>query len=260
MLQTAFDTYAADYDAHFTHTPIGQMQRQRVYNYLNPLLKTPKSILELNCGTGFDAHTLARKGHCVTATDISQGMIDFAKAKQDGNNPNFKCIDLRQIHTLNLPKQDFIFSNFGGLNCISANDFKTLSQHWHTQLNTDGLVLAIIMGTRCWWENFYFKRIGHKGYQRRQNSEGVSTTINGETFTTWYYSPQQVSTFLQNHFITMQVRPIGLFVPPSYLNAYFKNKGWALKGLYALEKLFGNFSKWANYADHYSILLKRRHV
>lgn len=258
MPQQAFDQYAYTYDAEFTHSPIGQMQRDRVYRFLKPYLRLPAKVLEVNCGTGHDAVYLAAQGHTVTALDISQDMINVAKAKATGTNPVFIVADLKKLNALNLPKQNIVFSDFGGLNCISPDEFRALSESLHEVLLPGGTMIAVIMGTNCLWENVYFKWISHTGYRRRRCKDGVVTTVNGLTFNTWYYSPQQVSAFLNAHFITEKIRPVGLFVPPSYLNYYFVKRPILLKTLYVMEKLFSAFSSLSNLADHYCIVLKRR--
>ena len=82
MLQEAFDNYAEHYDEHFTNSLIGKAQRQQVYSYLSTLnYFTNKKILEINCGTGEDAKVFSEHKSHVTATDISEKMIAFAKRK-----------------------------------------------------------------------------------------------------------------------------------------------------------------------------------
>lgn len=261
MLQTAFDTYAVQYDKEFTQSPIGKLQRKRVFHFFNRLLTTKKKILEINCGTGYDAIQLAQQGHEVSALDISQGMIEVARAKtKNGTNPLFICEDLRHVKKLQLPKTDIIFSNFGGLNCVSEQDLKNVVVDFHSQLHSNGSICAVVMGSNCKWEDIYFKYIKHPSYQRRKKSEGVSATINGNTFTTWYYSPYQLKTIFESHFSCELIKPIGLFIPPSYLNYYFETKSWALKLLAGLETVFGGISSLSNYADHYLIILKRKEL
>jgi len=53
----ASDHVATQYDADFTHSQIGRLQRASVWHYLEKRFAKQKnlSILELNCGTGEDA-------------------------------------------------------------------------------------------------------------------------------------------------------------------------------------------------------------
>ena len=90
MLQEAFNNYAEQYDEHFTNSLIGKAQRQRVYSYLSTLnYFTNKDILEVNCGTGEDAKIFSEHNAHVTATDISEKMIAFAKQKNENISIKF---------------------------------------------------------------------------------------------------------------------------------------------------------------------------
>ena len=87
-MKAAFDDAAKNYDADFTFSQTGAAQREIVYNHLleSEKLKSPLSILEINCGTGEDAIWLANHGHSVLATDASEEMIRVAKQKASGLN------------------------------------------------------------------------------------------------------------------------------------------------------------------------------
>lgn len=257
MLQKAFDTYAKNYDDHFSFSLIGKMQRERVQHYLKPYLKTTQTILEINCGTGVDALFFANKNHTVIATDISESMIEVAQQKIATDNSIFMRCDMRSLNQLSIPKSTLVFSNFGGLNCLNKDELQQLSIDINMHLQPNGLAYFVVMGRKCVWENFYFKWIKHKGYKRRENINGVATEINNEQFTTYYYSPAELKNRFSNHFSVVSIKPIGLSVPPSYLNYFFEKHSHLLKALYLLEKLVVRFSFMANYADHYAIVLQK---
>ena len=71
------DHIASTYDASFTRTPIGQLQRKQVWTYLEKITLELKGldILELNCGTGEDAVLFSEKGFYIVATDVSEEML-----------------------------------------------------------------------------------------------------------------------------------------------------------------------------------------
>ena len=94
-----FDVAAPLYDNIFTYSNIGKAQRKLVFKYLKPIISQGKklSILELNCGTGADAIVFANMNHEVIATDISEGMIAVAKAKEHPKNLQFKVKDINTI-------------------------------------------------------------------------------------------------------------------------------------------------------------------
>src|SRR5688572_10529876 len=125
MLSLAFNKYAKEYDDHFTRSPIGILQRKRVYHYLLPLLNKNTTLLEINCGTGHDALTISTLVKNIVASDISQGMIDVAQAKKkEWSNTNIEFIlaDSNSIHEHINSNFDMVLSNFGGLNCLNSDE------------------------------------------------------------------------------------------------------------------------------------------
>jgi ubiquinone/menaquinone biosynthesis C-methylase UbiE len=77
-----FDAAASSYDT-FCSTPMGKYvdgtERGMLLELLQP--RAGEEIADLGCGTGLYAVTLAELGCKVTGIDISQGMLDLARAK-----------------------------------------------------------------------------------------------------------------------------------------------------------------------------------
>jgi SAM-dependent methyltransferase len=261
MSTLAFDKYASAYDGHFTHSPIGILQRQRVYKFLLPLIDKNKKLLEINCGTGEDAKNIAMHAQSIVASDISVKMIEEGLRKKAAgglDNVDFVVSDLKNIHRNLLGSYDLLFSNFGGLNCISPVDLKSFCIAISPYIKDQGKLVLVVMGRKCLWENFYFWIKKEKGFKRRSSVNGVSTKIEEAVFTTYYYSPKELSLLFSDHFREIKVKPVGLFVPPSYLNPYFKSKIWLLKFLSVCEQLFGGISRLSDYADHYLMVLEKK--
>lgn len=263
MQPEPFDAYAKNYDAHFTYTSIGRMQRGFVIGRLAGYLTSPKKILEINCGTGEDALQLALLGHSVTATDASEKMIEEAQKKNIGNQVadiRFECANFNSLKgKFNLQKFDLIFSNFGGLNCADETELIKLSADFAALLNENGKLFFVIMGRACKWEQLYFLLKGNieKAF-RRKSRAGVLTQIGDVSFNTYYYSPCEIKTIFGEHFHLEFNRPIGFFVPPSYLQPSFENKLWLLKILGLLDYVFTNFSFLSNWGDHYVVGLRKK--
>lgn len=260
MSTSAFNSYAADYDTHFTNSPIGILQRKRVFKFLLPLLDKQKDVLEINCGTGVDALSIAPLANSVLATDISNEMIREALLKKERagfKNLHFKTENIKGLHKSLSSPFHLLFSDFGGLNCLSPKELEDFSKNIHPFISTGGKLVLVVMGKKCLWENFFFLKQKDARYGRRNTSSGIETQINGSNFLTYYYSPNEMTAFFSEHFYCTQVRPIGLFIPPSYLNSYFSKKKWLLKLLNVLEKICGNFSFTSNYSDHYLLVLEK---
>ena len=76
-----FDVAAASYDADFTETQLARWLRETVQAHLATAFGPGDHVLELGCGTGEDAIWLAQRGVRVTATDVSQSMLNVAQRK-----------------------------------------------------------------------------------------------------------------------------------------------------------------------------------
>ena len=258
MISALFDAAANSYDESFTYTAIGKLQRYRVWKYLESVLpKNPLNILELNCGTGEDAIWFAKNGHNVLATDISENMIVTARSKANklelSNRISFKQLDIKDIGNLSLSgKFDLIFSNFGGFNCLNEIELKQLSNNIHILLKPNGKFIAVVMPTYCIIESVYFlMKFKLKKAFRRNKVQSVN--IAGSLINTYYYNPKKFFNFFSNTFILNKIIAVGFFIPPSYLNSYFKRKAKTLKLLNKLESAFGNNSITASVSDHYLI-------
>jgi len=262
----SFDKAAATYDQDFTDTPIGQIQRGVVYSYLDKVFKEQSEveILELNCGTGTDAIWFAARGYKVLATDISGEMLGIAQKKVSeagfGETVRLRTLDMNDISALcNEKKFDLIYSNFGGLNCIPPESIRRLYTTIHDLLTPNGHFIASVMPKACLWEWFYFTLKGESSNSKRRRTKGpVPVNIGGTQVNTWYYSPGDLKNLSGKDFSTRALRPVGLFVPPSYLGGYFGKRKGLLRILKGLDGIFGGLSFTSSYADHYIIHLEVR--
>lgn len=249
-----FDAAAQNYDEQFTHSIVGKEQRKQVWKYLRKLKITPVSnVLEVNCGTGEDASIWAKDGHKVIATDISSGMV--RKAREKYPDITFEVMDVENIASKE-GDFDIIFSNFGGLNCIAPKALSDFIEKAAQKLTSNGKLIMVIMGKKCWWDRWYMKR-KNKDHNRRNSSGPVQVMVDGQSVSTWYYSPKQMKAFAKSHFDLQKIKPIGLFVPPSYLAPYFERKKSLFGLLRFLDKCF-SFPSLSNQADHYFICLTKK--
>jgi ubiquinone/menaquinone biosynthesis C-methylase UbiE len=257
---TIFDVLAQNYDADFTTSIIGQLQRKRVRFFLTAVLNRmnrPLKILEINCGTGEDAIWLASLGHNVTATDASAVMIDKAKKKllQSAIEPEvaFLQCPFHELATeLGNEKFDLVFSNFGGLNCIDKNALKTLSNDLSNLIKENGELFFVIMAKYCAWEIGYYSMKAQFKTAFRRIKKQSDFVIDETVMPVYYYSPGRVRKIFSQQFNYSNKKPVGLFIPPSYLESHFKTR----------EKQLQQLNRWeekccpamlADFADHYCI-------
>lgn len=260
-MNSSFDSAAENYDTSFTFSVIGKMQRHFVYQHLNTFLKTapPKTILEINCGTGEDALWLANQNYLVTATDQSQKMIAVAQKKEHGENLIFRIVAIEELSD-QFPTNsvDCIFSNFGGLNCLPKTELATFFKNSSELLTKNGTLFLVIMPKNTLWETFYFLAKGNFRDAFRRTKSPIIADVDGEKIATYYYNPKEIVTLASPYFKLKQIHPIGFFVPPSYLESFFKNKPKWISRLHQLEVKISNCSFLAKYADHYTITFEKR--
>ena len=255
-----FDQAAIHYDSEFSQTPVGLLQREQVRRYLNSWLGESMRILEINCGTGEDAMYLAAQGHSVLATDSSKKMIELCQDKMEKTDKN--RLEFQQLgfaHLDNLTSRgpfDLVFSNFSGLNCVNPAETERIFRSVSSLLTANGLFFAVYFGTRCLWERWYFGIKGDAKKYRRSENKPAKTLISGNEAEIWYYRPETIKRLGAGKLEVLGQRPVGLFTPPSYLNFLLVKYQWT-KRLFRFLDQYLAFPRWANYADHYAIVLRK---
>lgn len=263
---TAFDTLAADYDNTFSQSLTGSSQRLQSRKWLSGFLegKVELNILEINCGTGDDALWLASLGHKVVATDLSGGMIEEAQRKQvlqSSPNPvKFMQCDFNDLQgQLKEEKFDLIFSNFSGLNCIPPNKIELLNHHFYNFLKPGAHIAVVIFGKYNLWEMAWYGiqfKFG-RAFRRLNRKASILKLKEGFTQPVYYYS---ISRFRQllNQFSLLEKKPVGLFIPPSYLESFIRKRPRFFRFLYKMEKKAGGVPAFTRFADHCFLLLKKK--
>jgi SAM-dependent methyltransferase len=260
LLQTSFNNYALEYDTHFTDSLIGKAQRKIVHEYFMLVSKRIYSVLEINCGTGEDALVLSEINKSVVCTDISDEMVNICrnKTKELSNCETILCSIQDLVKNID-KKFNILFSNFGGLNCLTEAELKIFSNDCANLICEKAELVLVIMGRKCLWENFYFFIKGNfKQLSRRRSKTGVVTEIKGSVFQTSYYSPKEIKKIFSHDFDCIICKPLGFFIPPSYLNPFFEKHRFLFSILCKLENIAGRAGFLSNYADHYIIHLKRK--
>lgn len=254
-----FDNAAPSYDSTFTNSHIGRRQRDRVYFWLSKIdfFKRTKSLFEINCGTGADANYFHEKGLKVTATDRSGKMIEEAQTKRN-KDIHFYQLDFSKLaeQTINA---DALFSNFGGLNCASGDELKVIARTVSEKQKKGDLIVWVIMPRFCFMEGLYLmSKFKFRQLFRRNTAKSVAINVDGTMVETFYHSPRFVKRILKNSYHIEKVKPVAFFLPPSYLEEFFKNKLSLLNFLNRLEKLAGRLSFLSGWSDHYIIIGEKK--
>lgn len=260
-LDSKFDDAAEGYDEAFTHSLIGSAQRREVWRYLLKALgKRPLRVLEINCGTGEDAIKMAEMGHDILATDLSHEMIRQAKLKvgSEKRNLSFKVCDMNDLKDLEKEITfDLILSNFGGLNCLSPEEIVGLQEQLNKILSPHGKLVWVVMPKYPLIEMIKMGlKFDFKSIRRKENS--LEVNVNGNKVTTWYYGPAELLNLLKKNFRLEKLKPIGLFIPPSYMNKWVQKHRNVFRIMTFLESWVARWSWQAGFSDHYYLEMTRK--
>jgi SAM-dependent methyltransferase len=260
---TAFDAFAEAYDNDFTHSPLGQLLRPRVWDILGQHFTAGQHVLELTCGTGEDAVWLARRGVNVTATDGSAEMVKKAKEKaEERGSIEVKQVSLQDVVGGYFGGQrsavsghfDGVFSNFGGLNTIGA--WRSLAAALAEIVKPGGKVILVPMGPVCPWEILWYLAHGQpKTAFRRFSRLGAPAKIGGSVIPIWYPSARQLRADFSPWFRHQTTESLELWLPPSYLNHLVNKWPAFFARLNQFEKATARLS--GGWGDHYIIVFER---
>lgn len=202
-----FDRLATRYDAVWTNSPFGRLQREAVWRHLDLLIRRGDRVLDIGCGTGEDALHLARLGAQVLALDASPEMVRIAR----GKGVNARLLPIEGIHALAVAF-DVVLSNFGGLNCI--RDLSTLRETLARLVRPQGYLAVCLMGRFCLWESAHYALRGQfKKAARRWRGE----TLTSAGLRVSYLTLKQVRQALSPGFDLVADVGIGISVPPSFV-------------------------------------------
>ena len=158
-----------------------------------------------------------------------------------------------------LSKCNVLFSNFGGLNCITNDELSLFLKKVSIEQKNGSQLILVLMSKKCLMESIYFflKRDFSK-IKRRNNKIGIDVNVKNEKVKTYYYLPKDIETMLSPNYKINLVKPIAIFLPPSYLEPFFKKRKTLLHILNKLEQIFGRFTYLAKWADHYIIVAEKQ--
>ena len=258
----AFSKQSETFDEDDLKNPILIRMRNEIRQHVLSLIKPESTMLELNSGTGLDAVYFSEHGINVTATDISMGMIRELEKKILKNNLQDK-IKVKQCSFNNLEelkpqKFDYIFSNFGGLNC--ADDLKTVINQLDELLNPGGIVTLVLMPPICLWELLFVFKGNFKLAFRRFKRNGADSHLEGVYFKTYYYFPRSVKKKFGKGYVRIKLKGLRILSPPPFMNKFYIKYPRVTNSLNVIDMKICKTPILRFCADHYIISLKKNQV
>ena len=260
MHAQAFDELAAGYDADFSDSALGRTLRSLVWARLEQVFRPPQRVLELGCGTGVDALSLARRGVEVFATDASPGMIEVARKKAqtvyaggDNLRVEFHCVPMEQLASaLDGRLFDGVLSNFGAINCVQ--DLRVLVSDVAASLRPGARLVWVVMGRHVPWEWAWFALQGHWSKAWRRLTPGG---VSWRGMNVRYPTPGELTRLLGPWFEVQRITPLGVALPPSYAGEWLARQPRLSRMLTQLEYRVQDCRALAGLADHYIVEASR---
>ncbi len=258
-VNAAFSKQSPHFDEDDLSNPILQQWRQQVYAHADLFLKPHSTILELNAGTGIDAVRFAKQGHRVHATDLSDGMIEQLN-KKIGELSLSKKITTQQVSFENLKevtgKFDFVFSDFGGLNC--AEDLAGVMRDLPRLLNQGACLTLVIMPRICLWELSWVLKGQFKKAFRRLSGKTMAH-LEGEFFVTYYYSLRDIKKIVGPQFKFLKAEGLGVLSPPPAATNFYKRYPALIKFLNRSDQTIRNWFPFNRWGDHIVVTFQYAH-
>lgn len=255
----AFSEKAKVYDAYGQRNSIIRYSRNVIRKIILRNLQKGDNILELNGGTGSDALYFVNKGYNVHMIDISRGMISHSKNKLRSEISQLFTIERKSFENLrDLPKESFnyIFSNFGGLNCTP--NISTVIDQFPYVLKDGGFVTLVIMPPICPWElaNIFWNP--KMALRRVPAIFGlpIKANISGFKFWTYYYTANNVEKMFDSRYKLISLQSLSLFSPPSFLDYFPLKYPKLFKILLSLDNRLTQHNPFNKYGDFFILTLK----
>lgn len=255
----AFSSQSPIFDAIDNANSLISWVRNRVRTEVLSHMDAHSRILELNCGTGIDTIFFARHGHSVVATDNADGMLNQLKQKliaqklQD-NVEAVKC-SFNNIKGLGMGQFDYVFSNFGGLNC--TDKLYEVIEGIDTVLKPGGYFSLVVMPKVCPWEILMLLKGDAKTAFRRFKKNGTNARVEGHNFLCYYYPPEYIIKHAGSQYKTVALKGLSIIVPPPFIENFIEKHPKLFRGLEYLEDRVWNKFPFNRWCDHYIITMQK---
>lgn len=208
-----FDRLAARYDEMWTHSAVGILERQAVWEVLDELFSPGERVLDIGCGTGVDCAHLAQRGIGVHATDASAEMIRMTRARLErhGLEENVTA-EVRPLEALRERNSfDGALLNFGVLNCVP--DLDRATELLAGALRPGAHLVVCFMGRFYLWETLRFGLRLDARAMRRWRRGPVMASLDGCELPVYHPWCGEIRAAFAPYFRLVRRQGVGIFVP-----------------------------------------------
>ncbi|MCU1381894.1 MAG: class SAM-dependent methyltransferase [Acidobacteria bacterium] len=259
----AFDGVAAGYDRSNRDNPLLCAMRDRVQRTITALVPPGSRLLDLGCGPGTDATTMAIAGYRVTAIDWSPAMVDEARRRVVDagveSSVDVQHVGIHEVDRLEdaAARFDAAYANFGPLNCVA--DLAAAAPRLAATLRPGGLLIASVIGRVCPWEIALYAARGNWSRALIRFRRGVvPVPLDGRTVWTRYISPGECErAFAPAGLRRVSLRALGLLTPPPYLQAFADRHPALVDRLQRAEDRCAGWPVLRGWGDHFVIVMRK---
>jgi ubiquinone/menaquinone biosynthesis C-methylase UbiE len=252
-VKEAFSRQSVIFDDYEDTNVILKWMRSVTRRHVLRHLRRGDRMLELNAGTGLDAVYFAGKGYKIHCIDISEGMLEKLAAKVNklklNNLISYQLLSFTELEKLDIKQFDYIFSNFGGLNC--SDDLSIVFKHFSQLLKPKARVTLVIIPPVCPWEIALVFKGNFKTAFRRLKKEGIMANVEGIEFRTNYFSVRDTIKALGPEFNIIETQGLASISPPPYMINFPRKFPRLYKSLTQIDEIVSNSYPFNRWADHF---------
>ena len=257
-VKEAFSRQSEIFDEYEENNQILKWMRKVTRTHISRYLRNNYRILELNSGTGLDAVYFAEKGNRIHCIDISDGMLKKLDEKIKARNLvsliSYQVLSFTELDKLGNNSFDYIFSNFGGLNCVK--DLNEVFRYFGNILKPGGKVTLVIIPPICPWELALIFKGNFRTAFRRLHNNGITANVEGIQFTTYYHSVSKTIDALGPDFRVIDIQGLASVSPPPYMINFPKRFPNLYKILTRLDEKLSPYFPFNRCADHFILTVE----
>jgi len=260
----AFDAISGQYDTLFSPVtnPLVPLMRARVYQAIARHFPIGSRLLELGCGTGEDTLALTARGHRIVAVDPAPGMLAEATAKLTAAGRaaavrfvNASAGALGEKWPAMGLTVDGAFSNFAPLNCeLSLDPLRVLLER---ALRPGARFMGGVLPRLCPMEVALFLARGQPRAALRRFQRNPIADVEGRRFPMRYYGVRDFDRALGTGFRRMEVRSLGIALPPLSFGTQFGRVPGLLRALSFVEDRLAALPGLRAMGDHIVLVYER---
>lgn len=255
-VRDAYDQLAHTYDADFTDSGIGRLQRDALWIHLDRWFKPGQHLLDLGCGTGEDALHLAERDITVHGIDVSPAMIEIAVYRTAHDQSiAVETLALESLSQLRDSDYDGAFSSFGPIN--SVEDLPALAGDLAQLIRPGGIAALSLMNRRCLWETLLYPLAAYLHRRESTDREWSHAAAEDEGFKAFYPSVGDVRQAFAVQFDFVAAPGISLFLPPTYLEPIAAKHPQLAARLSTIDQACAHLPLFRNLAENRLIILRR---